>query len=115
MHDHEIVLHLAWLRGRVQRLAPFGVRLDRARNSARLKMTFDKLDRLVAEAKREEQIAKGEKPEYVPDIESYRGKFAQNLRKADPDRRRLHPGVAIAIIVVLLILWHYLMTGSFRF
>ncbi len=75
----------------------------------------DKLDRLVAEAKREEQIAKGEKPEYVPDIESYRGKFAQNLRKADPDRRRLHPGVAIAIIVVLLILWHYLMTGSFRF
>lgn len=75
----------------------------------------DKLDRLVAEAKREEQIAKGEKPEYVPDIESYRGKFAQNLRKADPDRRRLHPGVAIAIIVVLLILWHYLLTGSFRF
>ncbi len=75
----------------------------------------DKLDRLVAEAKREEQIAKGEKPEYMPDIESYRGKFAQNLRKADPDRRRLHPGVAIAIIVVLLILWHYLMTGSFRF
>ena len=75
----------------------------------------DKLDRLVAEAKREEQIAKGEKPEYVPDIESYRGKFAQNLHKADPDRRRLHPGVAIAIIVVLLILWHYLMTGSFRF
>jgi len=75
----------------------------------------EKLDRLVAEAKREEQIAKGEKPEYMPDIESYRGKFAQNLRKADPDRRRLHPGVAIAIIVVLLILWHYLMTGSFRF
>ena len=75
----------------------------------------DKLDRLVAEAKREEQIAKGETPEYMPDIESYRGKFAQNLRRADPDRRRLHPGVAIAIIVVLLILWHYLMTGSFRF
>lgn len=75
----------------------------------------EKLDRLVAEAKREEQIAKGETPKYMPDIESYRGKFAQNLRKADPDRRRLHPGVAIAIIVVLLILWHYLMTGSFRF
>ena len=75
----------------------------------------EKLDRLVAEAKREEQIAKGETPENMPDIESYRGKFAQNLRKADPDRRRLHPGVAIAIIVVLLILWHYLMTGSFRF
>lgn len=75
----------------------------------------DKLDRLVAEAKREEQIANGETPEYRPDIESYRGKFARNLRKADPDRRRLHPGVAIAIIVVLIILWHYLMTGSFRF
>ena len=71
--------------------------------------------RLVAEAKREEQIERGETPEYRPDIESYRGKFAKNLRKADPDRRRLHPGVAIAIIVVLLILWHYLLTGSFSF
>ena len=75
----------------------------------------DKLDRLVEEAKREEQIERGETPAYKPDIESYRGKFAKNLKKADPDRRRLHPGVAIAIIVVLLILWHYLLTGSFRF
>ena len=75
----------------------------------------DKLDRLVADAKREEQMERGETPEYKPDIESYRGKFAQNLKKADPNRRRLHPGIAIAIIVVLLILWHYLLTGSFRF
>lgn len=75
----------------------------------------DKLDKLVAEAKREEQIQRGETPEYRPDIESYRGKFAKNLKKADPDRRRIHPGIAIAIIVVLLILWHYLMTGSFTF
>ncbi len=75
----------------------------------------DKLDRLVEEAKREEQIERGETPEYRPDIESYRGKFAKNLKRADPSRRRLHPGVAIALIVVLLILWHYLMTGSFRF
>ena len=42
----------------------------------------DKLNRLVAEAKREEQIQRGETPEYTPDIESYRGKFAQNLKKA---------------------------------
>jgi hypothetical protein len=75
----------------------------------------DKLDRLVADAKREEQIAQGQTPAYRPDILSYRGKFAQNLRKADPDRKRLHPGIAIALIVVLLILWHYLLTGSFRF
>jgi hypothetical protein len=75
----------------------------------------DKLDRLVADAKREEQMERGETPEYKPDIESYRGKFAQNLKKADPNRRRLHPGLAIALIVVLIILWHYLMTGSFRF
>ena len=75
----------------------------------------DKLDRLVAEAKREEQLERGEEVPYTPDIESYRGKFAKNLHRADPERRRLHPGVAIAIIVVLLILWHYLMTGSFRF
>ncbi|MBR0273257.1 MAG: hypothetical protein IJQ59_04085 [Bacteroidaceae bacterium] len=75
----------------------------------------EKLDRLVEDAKREEQIERGETPEYKPDIASYRGKFAKNLKKADPDRRRLHPGVAIAIIVVLLILWHYLLTGSFRF
>lgn len=74
----------------------------------------DKLDKLVAEAKRQEQIANGETPEYRPDIESYRGKFAQNLKKVDPDRKRLHPGLAIAIIVVLIILWHYLMTGSFN-
>ena len=73
----------------------------------------DKLDRLVAEAKREEQLQRGEHVDYTPDIESYRGKFAQNLRRADPDRKRLHPGLAIAIIVVLLILWHYLLTGSF--
>lgn len=75
----------------------------------------DKLDKLVAEAKREEQIERGETPEYKPDIESYRGKFAKNLKRADPERRRLHPGIAIAIIVVLIILWHYLMTGSFGF
>ena len=75
----------------------------------------DKLDRLVAEAKREEQIANGETPKYTPDIASYRGKFAQNLKKADPNRKRLHPGLAIVLIVVLIILWHYLMTGSFRF
>jgi len=75
----------------------------------------DKLNRLVAEAKREEQIQRGETPEYTPDIESYRGKFAQNLKKADPSRRRLHPGIAIALIVILLIIWHYLLTGSFRF
>ncbi len=75
----------------------------------------DKLDKLVAEAKREEQIERGETPEYKPDIESYRGKFAKNLKRADPERRRLHPGIAIAIIVVLIILWHYLMTGSFSF
>ena len=73
----------------------------------------DKLDRLVAEAKREEQLQRGEHVDYMPDIESYRGKFAQNLHRADPDRKRLHPGLAIAIIVVLLILWHYLLTGSF--
>jgi hypothetical protein len=75
----------------------------------------DKLDKLVAQAKREEQLARGETPEYKPDIESYRGKFAKNLKKADPDRRRLHPCIAIAIIVVLLMLWYYLMTGSFKF
>ncbi len=75
----------------------------------------DKLDRLVAEAKREEQIANGETPAYTPAIASYRGKFAQNLKKADPNRKRLHPGLAIALIVVLIILWHYRMTGSFRF
>lgn len=79
----------------------------------------DKLDRLVAEAKREEMRERGEEVPYEPDIESYRGKFAQNLkhlsRYQDPDRRRLHPGLAIAIIVVLLIIWHYLLTGSFRF
>ena len=74
----------------------------------------DKLDRLVAEAKREEQLQRGEHVDYTPDIESYRGKFAQNLRRADPDRKRLHPGLAIAIIVVLIILWHYLLTGSFN-
>ena len=75
----------------------------------------DKLDRLVADAKREEQLARGEHVDYKPDIESYRGKFAQNLRRADPGRRRLHPGIAIAIIVVLLIVWHYLLTGTFSF
>ncbi|MBP5771453.1 MAG: hypothetical protein J6W75_08855 [Bacteroidaceae bacterium] len=75
----------------------------------------EKLERLVAEAKREEQIQRGETPEYTPDIESYRGKFAKNLHRADPDRKRLHPGIAIALIVVLLIIWHYLLTGSFRF
>ena len=75
----------------------------------------DKLNRLIEEAKREEQIERGETPEYKPDLESYRGKFSKNLKRADPERRRLHPGIAIAIIVVLLILWHYLLTGSFRF
>ena len=79
----------------------------------------DKLDRLVAEAKREEQRERGEEVPYEPDLESYRGKFAQKMkhlsRYQDPDRRRLHPGLAIAIVVVLFILWHYLLTGSFRF
>ena len=43
------------------------------------------------------------------------GHAIQNLKKANPDRKRLHPGIAIALIVVLIILWHYLLTGSFRF
>lgn len=79
----------------------------------------DKLDKLVEQAKREEALARGESVPYKPDIESYRGKFGHNLkhlsRYKDPERRRLHPGAAIAIIVVLLILWHYCLTGSFRF
>ena len=79
----------------------------------------EKLDKLVAEAKREEQRARGEEVPYMPDIQSYRGKFAQNMkhlsRYQDPNRRRLHPGVAIAIIVLLVILWHYCLTGSFKF
>ncbi len=79
----------------------------------------DKLNRLVADAKREEQLQRGEKVDYKPDLESYRGKFAQNMkhlsRYQDPERRRLHPGLAIAIIIVLFILWHYLLTGNFRF
>ena len=75
----------------------------------------DKLNRLIEESKREEQIERGETTEYKLDLDSYRGKFSKNLKRADPERRRLHPGIAIAIIVVLLILWHYLLTGSFRF
>ncbi len=75
----------------------------------------DKLDRLVAQARREEQESRGEHVDYRPDIESYRGRFQQNLRHADPERRRIHPGLAIALIVVLIIVWHWLLTGSFRF
>ena len=79
----------------------------------------DKLDKLVEEAKREEMRERGEHVEYTPDIESYRGKFVQNSsrlsRFTDPDRRRLQPAVAVTIIVVLLIIWHWILTGSFRF
>lgn len=79
----------------------------------------DKLDKIVEQAKREEQLERGEHIDYHPDIESYRGKFTQNSsrlsRFTDPDRKKLHPGVAIAIIVVLFIVWHWIMTGNWRF
>lgn len=79
----------------------------------------EKLDKIVEQAKREQQLERGEDVGYTPDIQSYRGKFTQNSsrlsRFTDPERRRLHPGVAIAIIVVLFIVWHWIMTGSWKF
>ena len=77
----------------------------------------DRLDRLVADARRQEQMDRGEETDYKPDIESYRGKFAKNLkhvsRHNDPDRHHLHPAVAIVLIALLCLAWHYLRTGSF--
>lgn len=74
----------------------------------------EKLDRLVAEAKREE----GQQVEERYDPDKFRGKFSEYtpLAKSHRDKtRKLSWPIALILIALLLFVWRYLLTGELRF
>ncbi len=69
----------------------------------------DKLDQLVKEELRRE----GKLPQIQPGEESYKGRFAKFTPRASNKRSRLVAPLAILIIVALIFLWRYLLSGHF--
>ncbi len=70
----------------------------------------DKLDKLVRDVKRE----MGELPAEDIEPDRFKGKFAQftpHAQGASDGRRRLTWPLAMIIIILLLLVWHYLLTG----
>lgn len=74
----------------------------------------DKLEKLVHEVRRET----GEEPVSLETIspDHFKGKFAKFIprtqRNIDNGRSRLTWPIAIVAIIVLILLWHYLLTGN---
>lgn len=75
----------------------------------------DRLKQIEERAKRE----LGMLPEKEFDPENIRGTFVKatkHLRKRkESGKKPMKLGVALIIIAVLLFLWHYLLTGNWRF
>lgn len=70
----------------------------------------DKLQKLVDDEKRRT----GELPPEEYDPKKFQGKFADytpRAKKHKEDPRRLSWPIALFIILILLFVWHYLMTG----
>ncbi len=68
----------------------------------------DKLDQLVKDELRRE----GKLPQLQPGEESYKGRFAKFTPRA-ADRRTHSVLLAILVVVALILLWRYLLLGSF--
>lgn len=75
----------------------------------------DKLRAIEERAKRE----LGMLPPKEFDPEDFRGTFVKATkhlrRRKESGRKPMKFGVALIIIGILLFIWHFLMTGSFRF
>lgn len=75
----------------------------------------EKLKKIEENAKRE----LGMLPPKDFDPEEFRGTFVKATkhlrRRKESGRKPLKAGVALIIIAALLFLWHYLLTGNFRF
>ncbi len=75
----------------------------------------DKLKAIEERAKRE----LGMLPPKEFDPEDFRGTFVKATkhlrRRKESGRKPMKFGVALIIIGILLFIWHFLMTGSFRF
>ncbi len=67
----------------------------------------DKLDQLVKDEMRRE----GKLPQLQPGEESYKGRFAQFTPRASKQRNRLMAPIAILVVVALMFLWSFLLTG----
>lgn len=70
----------------------------------------DKLKKLVEDEKRRT----GELPPAPYDPTKFKGKFSEytpRAKRASEDPRRLSWPIAIMIILVLIFVWHYLLTG----
>ena len=75
----------------------------------------EKLQKLEEKAKRE--LGMLPPKEFSP--EDIRGKFIEGTthlkRRKESGRKPAHLGVILAIIALLIFLWHYLQTGSWSF
>lgn len=75
----------------------------------------DKLNKMEESAKRE----LGMLPEEEFNPERIRGKFIEGTThlkcRKESGRKPMHVGVILIIIVALILLWHYLQTGSWNF
>lgn len=75
----------------------------------------EKLKKIEERAKRELGLL----PPKETDPEEIRGTFVQGTthlrRRKESGKKPMTLGVALIIIAVLVFIWHYLQTGSFRF
>lgn len=75
----------------------------------------EKLSKMEESAKRDLGLT----PEKEFSPEDIRGKFIEGTthlkRRKESGRKPAHLGVILVIIVILLFLWHYLLTGSWTF
>lgn len=75
----------------------------------------EKLAKMEEQAKRELGMA----PEKEFNPEDIRGKFVEGTthlkRRKQSKRKPIHAGVIIIIIALLILLWHFLHTGSWNF
>lgn len=76
----------------------------------------EKLQRLVDEAKREEGDPSVEQQPY--DVHKFHGKFINytpNARRYRENGAMVKWPIALIAVIVLILIWHYLLTGNIRF
>ncbi|KAA6349629.1 hypothetical protein EZS27_002957 [termite gut metagenome] len=75
----------------------------------------EKLQMMEEDAKRE--LGMLPPKEFSP--ESIRGKFIEGTkhlkRRKESKRKSVHLGIILVLLVLLLFLWHYLLTGNWNF
>lgn len=74
----------------------------------------DKLEKLVRDVKRE----RGELPADDIDPDKFKGKFLKftpHAQRASESEHRLTWPLALMLVIVLIFIWHYLLTGKVSF